>query len=138
MLWGAAADFLPVRGLLIALAVLSLPAAACFWLLDDPTVGALVLPLVQPLVHGGLVSLPWVLMAESLPANHFAKLALPVTWLGLLIGSLGPFFWRLTIAGWGVDSFLWIVLIEAGLLSAVVASRPKLPQAVGRQTIQQR
>ena len=134
LLWGVAADFLPVRGLLIALAVLSLPAAAYFWLLDDPAVGALVLPLV----HGGLVSLPWVLMAESLPANHFAKLALPVTWLGLLTGSLGTFFWGLTVAGWGVDSFLWIVLVEAGLLAAVVASRPTLPETVTTQTVRER
>ena len=55
-----------MRWLLIGLAFLSLPAAACLWLLDDPAVGALFLSLVR----GGLVSLPWVLMAESLPANH--------------------------------------------------------------------
>ena len=69
LLWGVSADFVPVRWLLVALAVLSLPAAACLWLLDDPAVGALFLSLVW----GGLVSLTWVLMAESLPANHFAK-----------------------------------------------------------------
>ena len=90
LLWGAASDFIPVRWLLIGLAFLSLPAAGCLWLLDDPDVGALFLSLVR----GGLVSLPWVLMAESLPANHVAKLALVIAWVvGSLGGSLGLLYW---------------------------------------------
>ena len=31
--------------------------------------------------------------------------------------------WALDL--WGVDSFLWIILVEAGALAAVVACRPK-------------
>ena len=123
LLWGVSADFVPVRWLLVALAVLSLPAAACLWLLDDPAVGALFLSLVW----GGLVSLTWVLMAESLPANHFAKLALAVTWVGLLGSSLGLLYWGSALHVWGVDSFLWIILVEAGVLASVVAFRPRLP-----------
>ena len=125
LLWGAASDFIPVRWLLIALAVLSLPAAACLWLLDDPAVGALFLSLVR----GGLVSLPWVLMAESLPANHFAKLALVLAWVvGSLGGSLGSLYWGLDLYVWGVDSFFLIILVEVGVLAAVVALRPRVPQ----------
>ena len=125
LLWGAASDFIPVRWLLIALAVLSLPAAACLWLLDDPAVGALFLSLVR----GGLVSLPWVLMAESLPANHFAKLALVLAWVvGSLGGSLGSLYWGLHLYVWGVDSFFLIILVEVGVLGAVVALRPRVPQ----------
>ena len=125
LLWGAASDFIPVRWLLIGLAFLSLPAAACLWLLDDPAVGVLFLSLVW----GGLVSLPWVLMAESLPANHVAKLALVVAgvvgWLG---GSLGLFYWGWGLSVLGVDSFVCIVLVSVGVLAAVVALRPRVPQ----------
>ena len=60
---GVAADFFPVRRLLIILAVLSLPTAGWGWLFDDPAGGVLLLSLVQ----GGLVSLPWVLMGRSCP-----------------------------------------------------------------------
>ena len=84
LVWGAAADFFSVRWLLIALAVLSLPAAAWGWLLDDPGGGVILLSLVR----GGLISLPWVLMADLLPQRHFAKLALAMTLLGTLGGWL--------------------------------------------------
>ena len=53
LFWGAT-DFIPARRPLIALAVVSLPAAACLWLLDDPAVGVLFLSLVR----GGLIRLP--------------------------------------------------------------------------------
>ena len=53
LFWGAT-DFIPVRRPLIALGVVSLPAAACLWLLDDPAVGVLFLSLVR----GGLIRLP--------------------------------------------------------------------------------
>ena len=54
------------------------------------------------LVRGGLVSLPWVLMAESLPANHVAKLALVLAWVvGSLGGSLGSLYWGLHLYVWG-------------------------------------
>ncbi len=88
LVWGVAADFFSVRWLLIAVAVLSLPVAAWVWLSDDPVGGALLLSLVR----GGLISLPWVLMADLLPKRHFAKLALAITLLGTLAG-LCTFGW---------------------------------------------
>ncbi len=63
--WGAASDFLPVRWLLIALAVLSLPAAAWVWLSDDPGAGAYLLLLVR----AGLISLPWCWWRISCPSG---------------------------------------------------------------------
>ena len=119
--WGVASDFFPGRRLLIALAVLSLSAPGWGWLLDDRAAGALLLSLVL----GGLISLPWVLMADLLPGRHFAKLALAITWVGLLSSSLGQLYWGLALYIWRVDSFFWIGLAEAAVMVAVVAFRPK-------------
>ena len=85
---------------------------------------------VGALFRGGLVSLPWVLMAESLPAQHFAKLALAVTFPGLVGGLQGLLYWVWALDLWGVDSFLWIILVEAGALAAAVACRPKPMRAL--------
>ena len=123
LVWGISADFFPVRWLLTALAVLSLPALGCLWLLGGQSAGVLLLWLVL----GGLISLPWVLMAESLPENHFAKLALGITWVGLLGSSLGPLWWGLALDVWNTtDAFLWVVVAEMTVLVAVVAYRPRL------------
>ena len=120
LVWGVAADFFSVRWLLIALAVLSLPAAAWVWLSDDPVGGALLLSLVR----GGLISLPWVLVADLLPKRHFAKLALAIAVLGVLGSSLGSLYQGAAMVVWGTGSFIWIALIESILLAAVVSFRP--------------
>ena len=105
LLWGIASDFFSVRRLLVFLAVLSLPALGWSWAFDDPEGGALL-----ALVRGGLISLPWVLMAEVLPIRHFAKLALGVILVGWLGSGLGPVYWGLAQDLWGAGSFFWIVL----------------------------
>ena len=127
LLWGVASDFFPVRRLLIALAVLSLPAAGWGWLLDDPAGGALLLALVR----GGLISLPWVLMAEFLPGRHFAKLALAITWVGQVGVDLVQFFWISAFYFWGVEPFFGIFFVEVGVMVAVVACRPRNLKTVG-------
>ena len=114
LLWGIASDLIPVRRLLIILAVLSVPAAAWGWLLEDPEGGVLLLSLLR----SGLISLPWALMADALPGRHFAKLALGVTFVGWLGSGLGTVYWSWALDFWGVDSFFWIVLGEAALLAA--------------------
>ena len=95
LLWGISADFYPVRRLLIALAGLSLPAAGLLWPPDWQAVGMLLMWLVL----GGLISLTWMLMAESLPENHFAKLVLAITWTGYLVLSLESLllFWAIDV-----------------------------------------
>jgi hypothetical protein len=118
--WSAASDFLPIRWLLIALAALSLPAAAWVWLLDDPGAGAYLLLLVR----GGLISLPWVLAADLLPKRHFAKFSLAMALLGTLGGSLGLLYLGIAFSVLGAGWFVWIALIESCALAAVVAWRP--------------
>ena len=120
LVWGVAADFFSVRWLLVALAALSLPAAAWVWLPDDPFGGALLLSLVR----GGLISLPWVLAADLLPERHFAKLALAIVVLGMLGGSLGSLYQGAAMVVWGDVSLIWIAIIESIVLAAAVAWRP--------------
>ena len=68
-------------------------------------------------------------MAESLPAKPRCEAGLGSSpgW-GALGGSLGPLYWGLALSVWGVESFFWIVLVEVGVLAAVVAPRPRVPQ----------
>ena len=124
LLWGISADFFPVRRLLIVLAVLSLPAVGCLWLPGGQVAGILLLSLN----FGGLISLPWVLMAESLPKNHFAKLALGITWVGLMGAILGPIYWGWALDKWNTEAFFWIVVAEMAVLATVVALRPSNPK----------
>ena len=128
--WGVASDFVPVRWLLIALAVLSLPAAAWVGMIDDPGAGAYLLLLVR----GGLISLPWVLAAELLPKRHFAKLALAIILLRTLGGSLGSFYLGGVMFVWGAGAFVWIALIESIVLATVVSFRPA-DRRTGRWTL---
>ena len=127
LLWGIASDFFPARRLLVILAALSLPAVGWGLLLEDPEGGALLLSAVR----GGLISLPWVLMASVLSARHFAKLALPVTFIGWFGSGLGPVYWGSALDFWGVGAFFWIVLGEAGVLAAVGLGRYPVGSGTG-------
>ena len=130
LLWGIAADYFPARWLLLGLAALSLLASVSLWLPGGDGTDVLVLSVVR----GGLVSLPWVLMADHLPMKHFAKLALAVTWVGAmgsslaLLGKTLMLYWGWDIDVWGRDSFIWIVLVEAVLLVGVAAFRPRITE----------
>ena len=133
LLWGMAADYFPVRWLLTALAGLSLLAAVSLWLPGGDGTDVLILLVVR----GGLISLPWVLMADYLPIRHFAKLALVCTWVGslgsslVLLGRSLGLYWGWTIDVWGTDSFIWIVLVEVVVLVGVIAFRPRIPETGG-------
>ena len=133
LLWGIAADFFPARWLLVALAVLSLLAAISLWLPGGDATDVLILLVIR----GGLVSLPWVLMADYLPMRHFAKLALVVTWVGsmgsslVLLGKSLGLYWGWTIDVWVTDSFIWIVLSEVVVLVGVAAFRPRIQETGG-------
>ena len=119
----------------MTLAVVFLLAALSLWLPGGDGTDVLILVLVR----GGLLSLPWVLMAESLPAQHFAKLALAVTWVGSQGGTLPQLYRSLALYVWGGDSPLWIVLVVlVCALAAVVAFRPRLPETGGNQPMRQR
>ena len=84
------------------------------------------------LVRGGLVCLPWVLMAELLPIRHFAKIALGVVFVGSLFGgALGPLLWGALTVAWVVNAAWWIIPV-LGIALAVVASRLPRTRAAGR------
>ena len=133
LLWGMAADYFPARWLLIALAGFSFLATVSLWLPGGNGTDALILLVVR----GGLISLPWVLMADYLPMRHFAKLALVVTWVGsmgsslVLLGKSLGLYWGWTIDVWVTDSFIWIVLSEVVVLIGVVAFRPRIQETGG-------
>ena len=110
--------------LLIILALLFLPATGWGWLLDDPAGGVLLLSLAG----GGLVSLPWVLMAEVLPKRHFAKLSLGMALAGSVGSPLGRTYLGSALGFLGETSLPGIVLVEAGVLAGVVALRPRGPE----------
>ena len=128
LLWGIAADFHPGRRLFLIAALLLLPAAGYLWVADGRPSFAIGV-LAFWLVRGGLVCLPWVLMAEVLPARHFAKIALGIMFVGgVLGGAAGPLSLGLSLHIWGINAFFWVVLVE-GIAVAVVASRLPGPQA---------
>ena len=128
LLWGIASDFYPVRRLILVAALLLLPTAGAVLAIDGfstsiaGTVGL-------GLVRGGLVCLPWVLMAELLPTRHFAKIALGVMLFGSLVGgTLGPILWGGLTDIWGNNAIFWFIPFF-GIVLAVVASRlPRPPE----------
>ena len=129
LLWGIAADFYPTRRLLLLAALLLLTTAVAFWVTDGPFALAIVF-LVSGLVRGGLICLPWVLMAELLPTQHFAKIALGITFVTGLLGGgvIGFILWGLSQDIWGSERGLIVVLAE-GVVLALVATRLPGPRA---------
>ena len=67
-------------------------------------------------------------MAETFPDNHFGKLALCVTWVGLLGSVLGPIYWGWDFNVWNTGGFFWMVVAEMVVLVVVVACRPRVPR----------
>ena len=128
LLWGIAADFFPGRRLLLLATLLLLPTTVALWAID----GSLALAIVfsaSGLVRGGLICLPWVLMAELLPTQHFAKIALGITFVtGLLGSSTGILLWGLFQDVWDSEGVFIVVLVEA-LVLALVATRMPRPRA---------
>ena len=131
LLWGIASDFYPVRRLILVAALLLLPTAGAVLAIDGfgtSFAGTLGLGLVR----GGLVCLPWVLMADLLPIRHFAKIALGVVFVGSLFGgALGPLLWGALTDAWVVNAAWWIIPV-LGIALAVVASRLPRTRAAGR------
>ena len=128
LLWGIAADFYPGRRLLLLAALLLLPTSGLFWALDGQP-ESLVAFAAFGLIMGGLITLPWVLMAELLPTRHFAKIAVGIMlvggWLGRASGALlGVFFLNK-----GVLEGLLAVVVLGGIAVAVVAILLPKPQA---------
>ena len=128
LLWGIAADFYPTRRLLLLAALLCVLTGGATWLLDGPFALAVDF-LAFGLVRGGLICLPWVLMAELLPTQHFAKIAFGITFVaGMLGAGIGPAFGGLFLNARGNEGVFVVVLVEA-LVLALVATRLPGPRA---------
>ena len=135
LLWGIASDFYPARRLFLLAALLTLAALAAFWPFFGYSASA-VEYLAFFFVSGGLICLPWVLMAELLPPRHFAKMALGMFVVGYLGAEFGMallttvmFFWGSYVVVWGADLAFWFFL-AAGIILAVLASRLPGPPAI--------
>ena len=122
LLWGIASDFYPVRRLILVAALLLLPTAGAVVAIDGFST-SIAGTLGLGLVRGGLVCLPWVLMAELLPTRHFAKIALAVMFAGSLFGgTLGPMLLGTVMDVWVTNAAWWIIPV-LGIALAVVARR---------------
>ncbi len=128
LFWGIASDFYPVRRLILIVALLLLPAALALAAIDgfrSSVAGVVGLGFLR----GGLLCLPWVLMAELLPTRHFAKIAVgvtvilaPLSWMliHILLGALAD--------DWVTNAYFWIIPV-LGIALALVAWRlPGPPQ----------
>ena len=125
LLWGVAADFFPGRRLLLLATLLSLPTTVALWAIDGSLALAIVFP-AYGLVRGGLICLPWVLMAELLPTQHFAKIALGITYVtGLLGSSIGILLSGFFQDAWSANVYLLVVPAEALVLALVVTRMPR-------------
>ena len=120
LLWGIASDFYPVRRLILVAALLLLPTAGAVVAIDGFST-SIAGTLGLGLVRGGLVCLPWVLMAELLPTRHFAKIALAVMFAGSLFGgTLGPMLLGTVTEIWVTNAAWWIIPV-LGIVLAFVA-----------------
>ena len=138
LLWGVASDTYPPRRLFLLCALSLFPAIGFLWAFEG--LPALVIWQIGFwIVQGGLLCLPWVLMAELVTPQHFAKIALVITFLGGTLGgelggSLGlairPILGGYLQYGWADDVVLVFILVLTVALTAVAFLAPK-SQATG-------
>ena len=132
LLWGIVADIFPSRRLFLFVGLSLPPAAAALWALGGPpayTIGVY----ASGALIAGLVCLPWVLLAESLPTRHFASIAVGIAIAGSLVGtSIGASSAGLLIALQGFDTVLWIGA-GGGIVVTLVASR--LPRVLKTESL---
>ena len=126
LLWGIASDFYPVRRLLFIAGIL-LPAVTVGIAAIDPFSTSAAGVLAVGLVRGGLICLPWVLLAELLPTRHFAKIAVGITViLAPLVLMLVQILLGALADDWFKDAHFWVIPV-LGIALAFVASRLPKP-----------
>ena len=124
LVWGIASDTFSVRLVLLLTALLLLLGAAAYLAaggLPAIAVGLLAIGLAR----GGLICLPWILMAELLPTRNFAKLALLIHFVGSVSGALLTGFAATVISDSNNLSLLWIILVEGVALLILAILLPK-------------
>ena len=121
LLWGTASDFIPVRRLLSLTALALILGAGVHWVAGDLPV-SIVGIVTTRFALGGLICLPWVLMADTLPTRHFAKLSFLVQFVGgWLAGVVSAYvLFPLYFAERSVPVFSAIAI--AGVTLAIVAT----------------
>ena len=124
LVWGIASDTFSVRLVLLLTALLLLLGAGAYLAAGGPPAVAVGL-LAIGLARGGLICLPWILMAELLPTRNFAKLALPVHYVGGVSGALLTGFAATVISDSNNLPLLWIILVEGVALLILAILLPK-------------
>ena len=129
LLWGIASDFYPLRRLIFVAGLLFLAVTGAVAVIDgfsESVAGVLALALVR----GGLICLPWVLMAELLPLRHFAKIAVAITViLATLGGTLSQILLGALADDWVTNAHIWLTP-ALGIAIALVAMRlPRSPHS---------
>ena len=130
LLWGVASDTYPPRRLFLFSALSLFPTIGFLWAFEG--LPALVIwQFGFWIVQGGLICLPWVLMAELVPHQHFAKIALVIAVCGgFLGGATGPILGGYLQDVWGGGVIVVLILVLTAALTAVAILAPK-PQATG-------
>ena len=126
LIWGIASDFYPVRRLILVASLL-LPAVTASLAAIDGFSTSIAGALALGFVRGGLVCLPWILMAELLPPRHFGKIALGITFiLGPLAWALGQILLGALADDWAPNARFWSIPV-LGIALAFVAMRLPRP-----------
>ena len=87
LIWGAASDFIAVRRLFGLTALALILGTGIYWVAGDLPVSIVGIVMIR-FASGGLICLPWVLMADILPTRHFAKLSVLVLFVGGLLTAV--------------------------------------------------
>ena len=128
LLWGAASDFIAVRRLISLTAIVFILGTGVHWVADELPV-SIVGIVATRMASGGLICLPWVLMADMLPTRHFAKLSFLVLFVGgqLAAGVSAFVVFPLYYAERSVPVFSAIAI--EGIALAIVATLLPRPRA---------
>ena len=129
LLWGVASDFFALRRWLLLTAILFVLGAGGVWVFGNLPVSVVPL-LAVGLARGGLICLPWILMAELLPTRHFAKLAFLVQFVGIAAAGISVSFLLPAIQE-TVPLMSWVLVIEAFALAIIAAFLPSATVGVG-------
>ncbi len=133
LVWGIASDTFNVCRLSLLTAILFLLGSGTY-LAAEGLPGIAVGSLAIGLARGGLICLPWILVAELLPTRHFAKLALVIFLVGGVSGALLTGFVATVISDSVILSPLWIVLVEGVALAivSILLPNPREPRSTGK------
>ena len=127
LLWGVASDFFALRRWLLLTAILFVLGAGGVWVFGNLPVSVVPL-LAVGLARGGLICLPWILMAELLPTRHFAKLAFLVQFVGISAAGISVSFLLPAIQE-AIPLMSWALVLEAFALAIIAAFLPRAPRS---------